>query len=42
MAKTPFHCEEFLMKYCDYVPWRNGGLSIILNMLGLVFEYVLV
>ena len=42
MAKTPFHCEEFLMKHCDYVPWRKGGVSIILNMLGLVFEYVLV
>ena len=59
MAKTPFHCEEFLflffffgeeflMKHCDYVPLRKGGVSIILNMLGLfeyvrhIFEYVLV
>ena len=43
-----FFGEEFLMKHCDYVPLRKGGVSIILNMLGLfeyvrhIFEYVLV
>ena len=43
-----FFGEEFLMKHCDYVPLRKGGVRIILNMLGLfeyvrhIFEYVLV